>query len=153
AWMVLHKEPLALLGDRLNRAVSSAVRPTATDTQQQTVASAEQAPSGAPPRPSPFPLPRDYGIYALNNDALSELYLLSERVPDKRIAVSTPLAEPSRTTLPDGKAKFIIFRRELAGNAPDRVEVRVVAQVVRALSFDAKGRPNISPVSDAWNIR
>jgi hypothetical protein len=25
--------------------------------------------------------------------------------------------------------------------------------VVRALIFDAKGKPNITPVSDAWNIR
>jgi len=28
-----------------------------------------------------------------------------------------------------------------------------VARVVRALTFDAKGKPGYSPVSDAWNIR
>ena len=28
-----------------------------------------------------------------------------------------------------------------------------VAQVARALTFDAKGRPNLSNVSDSWNIR
>jgi hypothetical protein len=100
-----------------------------------------------------FPIPNDYGVYALSNDALSELYTLPERVPDKRIAVSTPLSEPSRTSLPDGKARFIVFRRDLAGNAPDRIEIRVVARVARVLSFDTKGRPSISPVSDAWNIR
>jgi hypothetical protein len=100
-----------------------------------------------------FPVPSDYGIYALSNGTLSELNALSERVPDRRIAVSTPINRPSRTTLPDGKAKFIIFRRDLAGNAPDRIEVRVVARVVRALAFDAKGKPNLVTVSDAWNIR
>ena len=47
----------------------------------------------------------------------------------------------------------MVFRRDLAGNAPDRVEVRVVAQVVRALRFDAKGKAGFSPVSDTWNIR
>jgi hypothetical protein len=101
----------------------------------------------------PFPLPSDYGVYALNNAALSELHLLTEQVPDKRVAMSTPISQPSRTTLPDGKAKFVVFRRDLAGNAPDRIDVRVVARVMRALTFDAKGKPNFSPVSDAWNIR
>jgi hypothetical protein len=104
---------------------------------------------GAPP----FPLPTDYGVYALNDDRLSELHLLQEQVPDKRIAMSTPINQPSRTTLPDGKARFVVFRRDLVGSAPDRIEVRVVARVVRALTFDAKGKASFSPISDAWNIR
>ena len=33
------------------------------------------------------------------------------------------------------------------------MDVRVVARVVRALTFDAKGKPGYTPVSDAWNIR
>ena len=41
----------------------------------------------------------------------------------------------------------------VAGNAPDRMDVRVVARVVRALTFDAKGKASFVPVSDAWNIR
>jgi hypothetical protein len=67
--------------------------------------------------------------------------------------MSTPVTQPSRTILPDGKTKFVVFRRDLAGNAPDRIEVRVVARVVRALTFDAKGKASFSPVSDAWNLR
>jgi hypothetical protein len=67
--------------------------------------------------------------------------------------MSTPVSQPSRTTLPNGKMKFVIFRRDVAGNAPDRIEVRVVARVVRALTFDANGKASFSPVSDAWNIR
>ena len=100
-----------------------------------------------------FPLPTDYGVYAVNNDKLSELNLLQEQVPDKRIAMSTPINQPSRTTLPDGKVKFVVFRRDLAGSAPDRIDVRVVARVVRALTFDGKGKASFSPISDAWNIR
>jgi hypothetical protein len=112
------------------------------------------APIVAPaPKGPGFPLPNDYGIYALNGDALNELSLLPERVPDKRIAMSTPVIEPSRTSLGDGKVKFVLFRRDLVGNAPERVEVRVVARVVRALTFDPKGKPTFTPVSDAWNIR
>jgi hypothetical protein len=109
--------------------------------------------TAADSKPLPFPVPSDYGIYALNDGALSELHVLSERVPDKRVAMSTPVSEPSRTTLPDGKARFILFRRDLAGNAPERMDIRVVARVTRVLKFDAKGKSGYSPVTDAWNIR
>jgi hypothetical protein len=100
-----------------------------------------------------IPLPTDYGIYAISDGALSELHLLGTQVPDKRIAMSTPLSEPSRTVISDGKAKFVIYRRDLVSSAPDRIEVRVVARVVRAIKFDPNGKPVFSPVSDAWNIR
>lgn len=110
-------------------------------------------PAPQPPDSPAFPVPNDYGIYALNNGKLSELDALPEQVPDKRVAVSTPVSKASRTTLPDGHAKFVAFRRDLAGNAPDRVDVRVVAQVRRSLTFDAKGKASYSPVSDEWNIR
>jgi hypothetical protein len=114
----------------------------------------QQLPGGATSSSSlPFPLPSDYGVYAVINTELSELELLPEQVPDKRVAMSTPINRPSRTFLPNGKAKFVVFRRDLAGNAPDRIDVRVVARVMRALTFDAKGKVSFSPVSDAWNIR
>jgi hypothetical protein len=107
----------------------------------------------APSETLPFAVPSDYGIYALNNGKLSELDPLPIMVPDKRVALSTPVSKESRTTLPDGHAKFVAFRRDLAANAPDRVDVRVVARVVRALTFDAKGKASYSPVSDEWSIR
>jgi hypothetical protein len=114
---------------------------------------ADAKPAAAQPSQPAFPLPSDYGVYVLSNNALSELTALTTQVPDKRIAVSTPINQPSLTTLPDGKARFIVFRRDLVGNAPDRIEVRVVARVVRALMFDAKGKPTLQPVSDTWSIR
>jgi hypothetical protein len=123
------------------------------DTSQPVSPAADPKTAVASANGPTFPLPSDYGVYALSDTALSELYLLPERVPDKRIAMSTPVDQPSRTTLPDGKAKFVIFRRDLAGNAPERMEVRVVARVMRALTFDAKGKPTFSPISDSWNIR
>jgi hypothetical protein len=120
---------------------------------QQAPVAVEAEKSALSNSPPPFPLPTDYGVYAASNSAPIELHPLSERVPDKRIAMSTPVTEPSRTTLPDGRAKFVLFRRDLAGNAPDRIDVRVVAQVMRALTFDAKRKASFTPVSDAWNIR
>jgi hypothetical protein len=127
--------------------------PSGPDPPQPPSVAIDAKTAAASPSSPAFPLPSDYGVYALNNAGLSELHLLQEQVPDKRIAMSTPVSQPSRTTLLDGKAKFVVFRRDLAGNAPDRVEVRVVARVVRALTFDAKGKASFVPVSDAWNIR
>lgn len=135
---------------------SNTTGPTATlapDATRSLPPASSAKPAIATPNEPSLPMPSDYGVYALDNDALSELYALPERVPDKRIAVSTPIDRPSRTTLAEGKARFIVFRRDLAGNAPDRIEVRVVARVARAISFDAKGRPNIASITDAWNMR
>jgi hypothetical protein len=155
-----YRERLPFIGERLkfgqptsSTAARQAPSPPNPDASQQAAAATEVKVAAPSPAPPPFPVPTDYGIYALNDGALSELQPLAERVPDKRIAMSTPVSEPSRTTVSDGKARFILFRRDLAGNAPERMDVRVVARVVRALTFDAKGKPGYSPVSDAWNIR
>jgi hypothetical protein len=67
--------------------------------------------------------------------------------------MSTPVTRPSRTTLPNSRVKFIVYRRDLASNAPERVDVRTVAQVKRSLTFDSQGKATFVPVNDAWNIR
>jgi hypothetical protein len=152
--MLYYKQRLPLLRDNLTPWLSSNVtQPAVAPAAPPNLATSNAKPAVAQSNEPGFPVPSDYGVYALSNESLSELYALPERVPDKRIAVSTPVSEPSRTTLSDGKARFIVFRRDLVGNAPDRMEIRVVARVARAISFDAKGRPNIAPVSDSWNIR
>jgi hypothetical protein len=155
ASLAYYGQQLPHLGGRLGffRPIAPPTAPIQDAPQQASAPSDPKPTVERPATPLPFPVPTDYGMYALNNGALSELAALQERVPDKRIAMSTPVTEPSRTTLPDGKARFILFRRELAGNAPERVDVRVVARVTRALTFDSKGKPGFSPVSDAWNIR
>jgi hypothetical protein len=153
AGLASYKQRTGLDLPSLSRLVWPQTRPSIPATPQQAAAPAEPKTAVAATNALPFPVPSDYGVYAWSNSALSELYLLPERVPDKRIAMSTPVDQPSRTTIPDGKAKFVIFRRDLAGNAPERMEVRVVARVMRALTFDAKGKPTFSPISEAWNIR
>jgi hypothetical protein len=150
AGLAIYSQRTSLLGTSA-RAPSPATlvaKPAIPDPAQQSLVTGAVS-QGA----LPFPLPTDYGVYALNDAKLSELNLLQEQVPDKRIAMSTPINQSSRTTLPDGKARFVVFRRDLVGSAPDRIEVRVVARVVRALTFDAKGKASFTPISDAWNIR
>ena len=116
-------------------------------------ASAPEKTASPPSDRLPFPVPTVYGVYALDNGTLTELDALSEQVPDRRVAMSTPVSRPSHNILRDGRVKFVVFRRDLVALAPDRVDVRVVAQVVRALRFDAKGKVSFASVNDAWNIR
>jgi len=41
----------------------------------------------------------------------------------------------------------------LVNSAPDRVNVRVVAQVARALTFDPSGKASVTNVEHAWVVR
>ncbi len=93
-----------------------------------------------------FPLPELYGVYAINRGKLFELEALPGQVPDHRIAMSAAIARPSRTTVSDGHVAFVVFRRDVAENISERVPIRVVAKVKRAV---------VDPTAagDAWTIR
>ena len=115
----------------------------------------EAAPTKVASRPSMpnIPMPSAYGIYAVSNGQLTELDLLPIKVPDQRVAISSPISTPSRAHLPIGQLQFVVFRRDLASDAPDRVAVRVVAQVKRALTFDSAGKPTVKKIDDSWVVR
>jgi hypothetical protein len=98
-------------------------------------------------------LPSDYGAFALSNGRLTELELLPMKIPDARVAISPIISVPSRTHLPIGKLEFVLFRRDLASAVPERVSLRIIARVVRALKFDSAGRPTTAAIGDAWVIR
>jgi hypothetical protein len=112
------------------------------------------APVPAPAAAAPtLPLPGVYGIYALGAGKLYELEAIPGRVPDQKVFMSTAIKTPSRTVLPDGQVAFIVYRRDLAANAPDRVSVRVIARVMRAMSFSTAGQANTASLEDQWTIR
>jgi hypothetical protein len=103
---------------------------------------------------SGIPLPSVYGIYAISAGRLHELEPLAVgRVPDQRVFMSTPIKTPSRTVLPDGRTEFIIYRRDIANNAPDRITVRVIAKVQRGMTFSTAGQASTTDVDDPWTIR
>jgi hypothetical protein len=108
-------------------------------------------------KPSPqslgFPVPSVYGIYAVSGGQLYELEPLVGRVPDQRVFMSTPIKTASRTVLPDGRAVFIIYRRDAVNSAPERVSVRVIAKVLRAMTFNTAGQASTTNVQDTWTIR
>jgi len=60
---------------------------------------------------------------------------------------------PSRTVLADGQIMFIIYRRDVASSGPERVTVRVIAKIMRAMTFDIAGQASLANVEDAWTIR
>jgi hypothetical protein len=57
----------------------------------------------------------------------------------------------SRTLLPNGHPKFIVFRRDATTNIADRAEVRTVAKIAREFSAEGAGRKPED--GDIWVIR
>ncbi|WP_456622088.1 hypothetical protein [Bradyrhizobium sp. P5_C12] len=106
-----------------------------------TVTKPEMVTAVAPPPKPTRVLPSDYGIYAIVDDrSLAELNAISVMAPDMRIAISPEFKKPDRPHLPNGRVKFIVFRREAVNAIPERVEVRLVAKIVREFSTDAAGK-------------
>ena len=139
--------------DSLRAQVDQLLAPAPTQPEVRPIAPEQQA-AVIPPAPKPSPLvPTSYGIYAVSADKLYELELLPGRAPDIRVAVSAAITTPSRTVLPDGHLRFVIYRRDSVSSAADRAEVRVIAKVVRAISFNDGGKAVVSKADDSWVIR
>ncbi|HWX36726.1 MAG TPA: hypothetical protein VNZ53_56105, partial [Steroidobacteraceae bacterium] len=147
---------LGRFGDQAPQPSASTVQKNANPEPKPVVqgpGQAIQSPAAALPQSSPFPLPTVYGVYAVSGGQLHELEALAGRVPDQRVFMSTPIRAPSRTVLPDGKVIFIIYRRDVASSAPERVTVRVIAKIMRAMTFNTAGQASVGNVEDLWTIR
>lgn len=131
---------------RIGRADTLKAAPPAP--QQQGAAVAEPASANATTL-----LPTAYGTYAVVAGKLYELDPLPGRVPDPRIAISGVITKPGGTMLPDGHVRFIVFHRDSGSVVPDQAEVRVIAKITQATTFDAAGKPVVSPTEDNWVIR
>ena len=110
-------------------------------------------PSISPSQSPDLALPTVYGVYASNNGQLHELDVLPGRVPDQRVLVSSAITKPGHTIFPDGKIVFVVFRRDLATNPPDRVAVRVIAKIAREMKFSQTGQMITTALDDVWVIR
>jgi hypothetical protein len=121
-------------------------------TRQAGVAEPQQLPPVEGARPSGLPLPSAYGIYAISRGQLSELQPLPVRAPDPRVQLSAEINKPSSSVLPDGKVVFVLFRRELLNNAPQKVAIRVVARVASSVTFSA-GKAATAKPDASWHIR
>lgn len=99
-----------------------------------------------------FPVPTSFGIYVLNNDSLTELKALPINIPDPRIALSAEIKTPSTASISDNRPSFIIFRRDLLNNAPQKLILRVIAQVARDTKI-VGGKVGKSDIEGVWRVR
>jgi hypothetical protein len=97
--------------------------------------------------------PKAYGVYSESGDKLYELQALPGKAPDPRIAISAAITRPVGTVVPDGKLKFYVFLRNPASGASDNIDVRVVARIKRATSFNGAGKPVVADSENTWVIR
>ncbi len=139
---------MAVLGAATYVAIERGLR----EEPQSTVEADQNIPGNSTSTHQPaIPIPGTYGVYALTNGQLTELEPLPIKVPGQRVfgAISTA----STTKLPNGRIQFIVFRRDLVNNAPEKVVVRVVAQVMHASESSRKGEATTSNASDSWAVR
>jgi hypothetical protein len=140
--------------DALRKSANLIMAPAPTQPVAAPIVPQVATAASEPPAAKPSPLvPTSYGIFAVSEDKLYELELLPGRAPDMRVAISPAITTPSRTTLPDGRLRFIVYRRGSAAGAADRAEVRVIAKVTRAMSFDAAGKAVVAKEDDSWVMR
>jgi|ERR1700730_1808542 len=147
---------LGRFGDQAPQPAASTVQKNASPEPKPVVqgpGQAIQSPAAALPQSSPFPLPTVYGVYAVSGGQLHELEALPGRVPDQRVFMSTPIRTLSRTVLPDGQTVFVVYRRDVASSAPERVTVRVIAKIIRAMTFSTAGQASMEDMGDTWTIR
>jgi hypothetical protein len=100
----------------------------------------------------PFPLPTSFGVYVLSDNNLTELDTLPISIPNPRITLSAEIKKPSTTTIVDNKPAFILFRRDLLNNAPQKLELRVIARMARETKIVA-GKATMANIEDSWRIR
>jgi len=100
----------------------------------------------------PFPLPTSFGIYALNDNKLVELEALPFNVPDPRVALSSEIKNPSTVIISDHKPAFILFRRDLLNNAPQKIMLRVIARTTRETKI-VSGKRVITDIEGSWRVR
>jgi hypothetical protein len=98
------------------------------------------------------PLPTNSGVYAVSEGRLNPLEPLRLKVPDQRVLIGPMITAPSHTTLKDGNVTFIVYRRDLMFDVPDKVSVRVLARVAHSMTFNG-GKPVTNNVENAWVVR
>jgi hypothetical protein len=64
------------------------------------------------------------------------------------------LVEPGRSVIAPGTLTFVVFRRDLVSNAPEKVPLRIAARVARSMNFDSAGKAVMTtPATETWIIR
>ena len=95
-----------------------------------------------------FAIPSTYGVYALSDGHLIELSPLSIKIPNRLIPISVAIDSTSAAKLPNGRTQFVVFRRDMANNAPEKVYVRRIVQIAQP-----SRQPGVGPDENvSWTI-
>jgi hypothetical protein len=146
---IRYREPLFVELLKIDKAMSVS-RPVPA-VSKQTLPRPVALPEPGAANPSPL-LPTSFGVYGVSDDKLFELNMLPSKAQDMRIGITPTVAITNQPILPNGRVRFVVYRREAALSIPDRAEVRIIAKVTRAMSFNAAGKPVVS-TDDGWYIR
>jgi hypothetical protein len=143
-WSVLPLVGAAILGVATYVAVERGVR------EQSKLQSDQNIDKSTSPQSVALPLPFAYGVYAVAEGQLTELEPLSIKVIGHGIAPTGVISTPSKAKLPNGRIQFVIFKRELVNNAPEKIIVQTVAPVMPAESL-SKGE-TVGNQDGSWAI-
>jgi hypothetical protein len=102
------------------------------------------------PQSVAFPLPVAYGVYAVADGRLTELEPLPIKVIGHGIGPTGVILTSSKAKLPNGRIQFVIFRRELVNNSPEKVIVQAVAPATPAQS-SGEGE-TLGNLNSSWAI-
>ncbi|MFL9828166.1 hypothetical protein [Rhodoplanes sp. SY1] len=104
-----------------------------------------------PPSPT---LPTLYGVYAVQGTRFTELEQVQTSPVDPRVRTVLQIKTATKTLLPDRDLRFLVFRREMMTNAPERVPVRIAARLAKVMTFDPSGKVVTAPPGEErWVIR
>jgi hypothetical protein len=123
-WAVLPFVGAAILGAAIYVTVERGVREQSKLQSDQNIPDKRTSPQSVA-----LPLPVAYGVYAVAEGQLIELEPLSIKVTGHGIAPIGVISTASKAKLPNGRIQFVIFKRELVNNAPEKVIVQTVAPV------------------------
>jgi hypothetical protein len=129
-WSVLPLVGAAILGAAIYVAVERGVRESSKLQSDQNIPDKSTS-----PRSVALPLPVAYGVYAVAEGQLTELEPLSIKVSGHGVAPTGVISTASKAKLPNGRIQFVIFKRELVNNAPEKIIVQTVAPVTAAQSL------------------
>jgi hypothetical protein len=104
--------------------------------------------------PVSFPRPTSYGVYAISDNRLIKLEQVHATPVDRRAGNQSQILEPGLSVVAPGTLTFVVFRRDLVSNAPEKVALRIAARVARSMNFDSAGKAVITtPATETWIIR
>jgi hypothetical protein len=98
------------------------------------------------------PVPKSFGAFAVSGDKFYKLEALSLRIPDERIQIGPVITSEPKTKIPGGPIEFLIYRRDLAANTPDRATVRVISRIQGSVTFANEKATRVG-IGNEWAIR